>query len=149
MARNSSEVLREWGRRTGASADVFGLLATPIGHDCAGAVQFCPPERLNELCARPGGAMRYGSQFTVYSSNSNRSLIDTAARLKLSAGWVIDRAESLAAAAVDAFTAEIDNLPHDAHKHLRTEEFLDRLRIRCESVSKAAAANRLRAATPR
>ena len=89
-------------------------------------------------------AMRYGSQFTVYSSNSNHSLIDTAARLKLSAGWVIDRAESLAAAAVDAFTAEIDNLPHDAHKHLRTEEFLDRLRIRCESVCKTAAANRLR-----
>ena len=367
---DSSEVLREWGRRTGASADVFGLLATPIGHDCAGAVQFCPPERLDELCARPGGvepltddriasqvaamalnplrwtdddiepyfslggaqnklalhrlhdrwarpcgsmptthilkpshnaakavaivehlclaaarrvdlhaaettieilddhpvviverydrrpgpsswerihqedmcqalnipgnmrreqdggpgmaaiagiiethstdpdtdlrrfadgllwalvtinrdaharnysltlepstvrlaplydlnstlaysssgigeremAMRYGSRFTVYSSNSNHSLIDTAARLKLPAGWVIDRAESLAAAAVDAFTAEIDNLPHDAHEHLRAEEFLDSLRIRCESVSKTAAANRLRAATPR
>ena len=67
----------------------------------------------------------------------------------LNAGWVIGRAESLAAAAVDAFTAEIDNLPHDAHEHLRAEEFLDSLRIRCESVSKTAAANRLRAATPR
>ena len=50
-----SEVLRDWGRRTGASADVFGLLSTPIGHDCAGAVQFCPPERADELVARPGG----------------------------------------------------------------------------------------------
>ena len=39
-----------------------------------------------------------GSRLTVYSSNSNHSLIDTAARLKLSAGWVIDRAESLAGA---------------------------------------------------
>lgn len=89
-------------------------------------------------------AMRYGSQFTVYSSNSDHSLIDTAARLKLPPLWVIDRAESLAAAAVDAFTTEINNLPHDAHTHLRAEEFLNGLRVRCDSAAKTVTDNRLR-----
>ena len=89
-------------------------------------------------------AMRYGSTFTVYSSNSDHSLIDTAARLRLPADWVVGRAEALAEAAVAAFTAEADRLQPGAHEHLRVEEFLDRLRRRCASVAKTAAANRLR-----
>ena len=120
-----------------------------------GSTRFAPIYDLNSSLAysiekvgeRPM-SMRYGSQFTVYSSNSNHSLIDTAVRLKLPPEWVIDRAEALAAATVDGFTAEIDNLPVDAHKHLRAEEFLNSLRIRSESVSKTAAANRLRLKTP-
>ncbi len=56
-------------------------------------------------------AMRYGTSHTVYSSNSDHSLIDTAARLKLPSSWVIDRAEQLAAGAVDAFAGEIDSMP--------------------------------------
>ncbi len=31
------------------------LLRTPIGEDCAGAVQFCPPERTDDLVAGRGG----------------------------------------------------------------------------------------------
>ncbi len=31
------------------------LLGTPIGEDCAGAVQFCPPERTEDLLAGRGG----------------------------------------------------------------------------------------------
>ena len=33
----------------------FDLLATPMGLDCAGAVQFCPPGELGEANARGGG----------------------------------------------------------------------------------------------
>ena len=120
-----------------------------------GSTRFAPIYDLNSSLAysiegvgERSMAMRYGSQFTVYSSNSDHSLIDTAARLGLSPEWVIDRAESLAAATVDGFASEIDNLPVDAHRHLRAEEFLNGLRIRSESVSKTAAANRRRLKTP-
>ena len=89
-------------------------------------------------------AMRYGSRFTVYSANSDHSLIDTAARLDLPSQWVIDRAESLAAAAVDAFAEEANRLPAEAHEFLEAEAFLDRLRRRSNSVAKTAVANRRR-----
>ena len=49
------EVREDWARRADTTAEVFDLLSTPIGYDCAGAVQFCPPERLDELIGRPGG----------------------------------------------------------------------------------------------
>ena len=42
-----AEVARQYSRHS--VTDPFGLLATRVGHDCAGAVQFCPPERLDEL----------------------------------------------------------------------------------------------------
>lgn len=89
-------------------------------------------------------AMRYGSGFTVYNSNSDHSLIDTAARLRLPAGWVIGRAEALAGQAVEAFTTAVERLPPAAHGHLAAEELLDRLSRRCDSVAKTAAANRRR-----
>lgn len=42
-----------WAERFQAeSSDPMGLLATPIGWDCAGAVQFCPHSRLDEMAAR-------------------------------------------------------------------------------------------------
>ena len=34
---------------------LLDLLGTPIGEDCAGAVQFCPPERTDDLLAGRGG----------------------------------------------------------------------------------------------
>ena len=114
-----------------------------------GSTRLAPLYDLNSSLAYSGSkigeremAMRYGSAFSVYSSNSNHSLIDTAARLQLPAEWVIERAESLAAGAVEAFTDEADLLPPDAHKHLRAEAFLERLHRRCESVAKTASANR-------
>ena len=47
-------VLARWRRSDGVS-DEFGLLATRLGYDCAGAVQFCRPERLTELANRSSG----------------------------------------------------------------------------------------------
>ena len=45
-----------WAERFGAeSSDPMGLLATPIWWDCAGAVQFCPRGRLEEMAARTPG----------------------------------------------------------------------------------------------
>ena len=38
-----------------AGRDPLRLLETPMGADCAGAVQFCPPERLADLLASRGG----------------------------------------------------------------------------------------------
>ena len=48
-----AEVARQYSRHS--VTDPFGLLATRVGHDCAGAVQFCPPERLDELLDRSSG----------------------------------------------------------------------------------------------
>ena len=51
----NAEVLARWGRRFGVPvASPFPLLATPIGRDCPGAVQFCPPSELDNLLARRG-----------------------------------------------------------------------------------------------
>lgn len=46
--------LERWYRREGVSTP-FGLLASRIGYDCAGAVQFCRPDRLSELLDRSSG----------------------------------------------------------------------------------------------
>ena len=52
---DNSDVLARWGRDFGVSvATPFGLLGTPVGHDCAGAVQFCRPGEVTDLVDRPG-----------------------------------------------------------------------------------------------
>lgn len=52
---DNGDVLRRWGRDFGVSAaSPYTLLGTQIGHDCAGAVQFCPPGDLDDLLTRPG-----------------------------------------------------------------------------------------------
>ncbi len=53
---DNADVLARWGRDFGVSvASPFPLLGTHIGHDCAGAVQFCPPDELDHLVGRRGG----------------------------------------------------------------------------------------------
>ena len=47
-------VLRCWARQFHVSASPFALLSTPIGEDCAGAVRFIAPDRLEELVDQPG-----------------------------------------------------------------------------------------------
>lgn len=52
---DNTDVLRRWGRALGVSvASPFSLLSTPIGHDCAGAVQFAAPHEVDDLLDRPG-----------------------------------------------------------------------------------------------
>jgi len=52
---DNEAVLTRWARQFQASASSpFSLLATPIGHDCAGAVRFAVPEQVDELLQRPG-----------------------------------------------------------------------------------------------
>lgn len=52
---DNAEVLGRWGRDFGVSvASPYPLLGTQVGHDCAGAVQFCPPQQLDDLLVRPG-----------------------------------------------------------------------------------------------
>lgn len=49
------DVIARWAREHGVSKrDVFALLGTPIGRDCAGAVQFAPEHEADELSARRG-----------------------------------------------------------------------------------------------
>ena len=49
-------VLAAQRSRFGArSVSAFDMLATPMGLDCAGAVQFCPPEATGEALNRAGG----------------------------------------------------------------------------------------------
>ncbi len=52
---DNEDVLRRWGRDFGVSvASPYPLLSTQVGHDCAGAVQFCRPDDLDGLLSRPG-----------------------------------------------------------------------------------------------
>lgn len=52
---DNADVLTRWGRAFGVSiATPFPLLTTQVGHDCAGAVQFCAPGALDALLARTG-----------------------------------------------------------------------------------------------
>jgi serine/threonine-protein kinase HipA len=51
----SDVVLERWGRHFQVpSSSPYPLLATPVGHDCAGAVAFCPADDLPALLERPG-----------------------------------------------------------------------------------------------
>jgi serine/threonine-protein kinase HipA len=53
---DNAEVLARWARRFHVSASSpAALLATPVGEDCAGAVQLAPPERIEAVLRRPGG----------------------------------------------------------------------------------------------
>jgi serine/threonine-protein kinase HipA len=52
---DNQAVLERWARNFHASASsAFSLLATPIGHDCAGAVRFAAPGEVDELTGKPG-----------------------------------------------------------------------------------------------
>jgi serine/threonine-protein kinase HipA len=52
---DNEAVLARWARQFHASASSpFSMLATPIGHDCAGAVRFASPEDIDNVIARPG-----------------------------------------------------------------------------------------------
>lgn len=52
---DNADVLARWGRDFGVSvASPFPLLGTHVGHDCAGAVQFCAPDHVDDLVGRRG-----------------------------------------------------------------------------------------------
>ena len=52
---DNQAVLERWARDFHASASSpFSLLATPIGHDCAGAVRFAAPDKVDEVIEKPG-----------------------------------------------------------------------------------------------
>ena len=52
---DSEDVRKAWCKGTAASYDsAFEMLSTPIGYDCAGAVQFCKPDDVNWLAERGG-----------------------------------------------------------------------------------------------
>jgi len=52
---DNEAVLARWARQFQASpSSPFSLLATPIGHDCAGAVRFVTPDAVDRLLSQPG-----------------------------------------------------------------------------------------------
>jgi len=52
---DNEAVLARWARQFHAStSSPFSLLATPVGEDCAGAVQFVTPENVQEVMGRRG-----------------------------------------------------------------------------------------------
>jgi serine/threonine-protein kinase HipA len=52
---DNEAVLSRWARQFQASASSpFSMLATPIGEDCAGAVQFVAPDAVEQVIGRPG-----------------------------------------------------------------------------------------------
>lgn len=55
---DNDAVLRRWAREFHVSpSSAFSLLRTPIGEDCAGAVQFAPPDELDRALNRTGEVM--------------------------------------------------------------------------------------------
>lgn len=48
---DNREILQQWGRRYGVSANNPFALLTHVGEDCAGAIQYVPANRLAELTA--------------------------------------------------------------------------------------------------
>ena len=56
---DDGDLLRHWQRVTGAaSTDPLDLLATPMGLDCAGAVQVCPADGVDAALSRGGSFER-------------------------------------------------------------------------------------------
>lgn len=52
---DNEAVLSRWARDFHASASSpFSMLATPIGHDCAGAVRFAAPDAVDDVLGRAG-----------------------------------------------------------------------------------------------
>jgi serine/threonine-protein kinase HipA len=52
---DNEAVLRRWARELQTSASSpFSLLSTPVGEDCAGAVRFVAPDRVEEALGRSG-----------------------------------------------------------------------------------------------
>ncbi len=51
---DNEAVLSQWSRQFRVSPSPFALLGTPVGHDCAGAVQFARPDHLNAILDRTG-----------------------------------------------------------------------------------------------
>lgn len=52
---DNERVLDRWARQFQVSAtSPFSLLSSPVGHDCAGAVQFAHPDDVVDLMDRPG-----------------------------------------------------------------------------------------------
>ena len=52
---DNQAVLERWARQFQVSpSSPFSLLATPIGEDCAGAVRFAPPDRVDRILGRSG-----------------------------------------------------------------------------------------------
>jgi serine/threonine-protein kinase HipA len=51
---DNEQVLSRWTRRFHVSRTPFSLLSTQIGEDCAGAVRFAKPERLDLVLGHPG-----------------------------------------------------------------------------------------------
>jgi serine/threonine-protein kinase HipA len=68
---DDEKVLARWGAEYHASPkSAFSLLSTPVGHDCAGAVQFVAPTDADDVRARPDSVEWLSTE-------------DVAARLKL------------------------------------------------------------------
>jgi serine/threonine-protein kinase HipA len=53
LAPDNDRVLENWGRRFQVSPKNIFRLISHVGEDCAGAIQFVPPERLEALRAEP------------------------------------------------------------------------------------------------
>lgn len=60
---DNREVLRRWAREFEVPASsAFALLATPIGHDCPGAVRFVSPEGVEAAREQPGQVAWLGEE---------------------------------------------------------------------------------------
>ncbi len=51
---DNDAVLARWARQFQVAGSPFSLLATPIGHDCPGAVRFAHPDEVDTALHRPG-----------------------------------------------------------------------------------------------
>jgi len=59
---DNEQVIARWSRQFQVDTSAFSLLGTRIGEDCAGAVQFARPERLEELMVGGGDVEWLGDE---------------------------------------------------------------------------------------
>ncbi len=89
---DNQQVVQRWAREFGlTTTEAFALLGTPVGEDCAGAVQFARPGRLAALESDPGSVAwlsedEVGARLRILRTDATAWLGDDASRRHGTAG---------------------------------------------------------------
>ena len=138
---DNHEVLLRWCSNEGVSPPTpLGLISTRVGHDCAGAVQFCREGDEEMLLGRRGDVRVLPKEELVR---------EVALMAQDTARWLPDdetlqRAEELASTIIDAAQAQIDSLPRPLPGMDAVDAFRSKISQRATDCLRAIASTRNR-----
>ena len=116
---DNAELLRHWQQVTGAASTApLDLLATPMGLDCAGAVQICPVARLDAALSRGGSYEPLSAEDVAHRLSAVRQ------RTHLAAGTLAPGYFSLAGAQAKIALHLHDGIWHQPHGTAATTHIL-------------------------